>query len=301
MTSQGLPLAGESVSLSQEVVGPTFSACPAMPARRRSRWQLHDQDLSPGDYRLLNVRMPATKSGLQDSRCSGLPSRVEFSTASSSDHRWRPRSLGHRDRRERRRPAERPEHACGSACARSTRRFDTTEVGAGAVDNGRVNDDGTFEFKAAIGQVRLLAVRRSDQFVLKSVDAGRRDIVDAAIEIRAGQTLSGIQLVPVDSPDTSCRAPDRRERQSHCRRHSAAFVADTARWGDDSRYVAAGSPDQQGMFGHVGCRRRVFGRGARLRRRRRRERSGVPQEAEERATAATLSEGAPEVVNLVLR
>ena len=38
-------------------------------------------------------------------------------------------------------------------------------VGAGAVDNGRVNDDGAFEFKGAIGQVRLSPAWHSDRLV----------------------------------------------------------------------------------------------------------------------------------------
>ena len=80
------------------------------------------------------------------------------------------------------------------------------------------------------------------------------------------------------------------------------FSVDSARWGDDSRYITTVRPDQQGLFEHIGLPPGEYlAVGAGLRRGRRRERSRGPRETEGGATRFSSTEGAREVVNLVLR
>ena len=73
-------------------------------------------------------------------------------------------------------------------------------VAAGSPDNGRVNDDGTFEFKGAFGQVHLTLAGVASGWYLKAVNVGDRDVVDTPVEVRAGQSLAGVQFVLSNRP-----------------------------------------------------------------------------------------------------
>jgi len=86
----------------------------------------------------------------------------------------------------------------------------------------------------------------------KSVDANGRDIVDAAIEIRAGQTLPRIQFVLSNRPTRVAGRLTDAKGNATADGTLLLFAADPPRWGEDSRYIATVRPDQQGMFEHVG-------------------------------------------------
>jgi hypothetical protein len=301
VTSQGLPLAGESVSLSQEIVGPTFSSMSGYPgAKTLADGSFTIKDLPPGDYKI-DVRLPATKD--RAAEFAMLPIAIAgvdldgivLTTGAAGDLSGTVIVEGGGAL-----PA-------GPARMRVNARAVNPQaaprnVGAGAVDNGRVNDDGTFEFKGTIGQVRLSLFGVPTGWYLKSVDAGGRDIVDAAIEIRAGQTLPGIQFVLSNRPTRVAGRLTDAKGNPTADGTVLLFAADAARWGDDSRYITSVRPDQQGMFEHVGlppgeylavALDYVADGDA--------NDPAFLEKLKERATTFTLAEGAREVVNLVLR
>lgn len=126
----------------------------------------------------------------------------------------------------------------------------TRNVGAGGLDNGRVNDDGSFEFKGAIGQVRLSLAGVPAGWYLKSIDDGGREIVDGALEMRSGQVLSDVKFVISKRPTTVSGRLDDAKGNPSSDGTVLLFAVDPSKWGEDSRSIASVRPDQQGRFEH---------------------------------------------------
>jgi hypothetical protein len=117
----------------------------------------------------------------------------------------------------------------------------------GSSDNGRVNADGTFEVKALVGPVVLSIGTLIGDWTLKAVDLNGRDVADDPIEVRHGETMSGVRVVLTNRP-THVRGGLLDEKQQPAEGTVVIFPEDTSRWREDSRTIRSARPDQHGEF-----------------------------------------------------
>ncbi|MGB2714002.1 MAG: carboxypeptidase-like regulatory domain-containing protein [Vicinamibacterales bacterium] len=114
-------------------------------------------------------------------------------------------------------------------------------------DNGRVNADGTFEVKALIGPVVLTIRTLTGDWTLKAVELDGRDLADDPIDVRHGETLSGLRVVLTNRP-THVRGGLVDDKKQPADGTIVIFPEETSRWREDSRTVRAVRPDQRGEF-----------------------------------------------------
>jgi hypothetical protein len=112
---------------------------------------------------------------------------------------------------------------------------------------GRVNAEGTFELKGVIGSVVLSIGTLTGDWTLKTVEHNGRNLADAPIDVRHGETLNGVRVVLTNRP-THVRGGLLDEKQQRADRTVVIFPEDTSRWREDSRTVRAARPDQNGEF-----------------------------------------------------
>ena len=112
---------------------------------------------------------------------------------------------------------------------------------------GRVNADGTFELKGVIGSVVLSIWTLTGDWTLKTVEHNGRNLADAPIDVRHGETLNGVRVVLTNRP-THVRGGLVDEKQQPAEGTVVIFPEDTSRWREDSRTVRAARPDQKGEF-----------------------------------------------------
>ena len=117
----------------------------------------------------------------------------------------------------------------------------------GSSGNGRVNADGTFEVKAVVGPVVLSIGTLTGDWTLKTVELNGRDLADDPIEVRHGETLSGVRVVLTNRP-THVRGGLLDEKQQPAEGTVVIFPEDTSRWREDSRTIRSARPDQHGEF-----------------------------------------------------
>jgi protocatechuate 3,4-dioxygenase beta subunit len=110
-----------------------------------------------------------------------------------------------------------------------------------------VNADGTFTIKGVFGRSRL-RLTLPDGWALKAVLHDGRDIAELPIELRSGETLSGVQVI-VTKRMTSVTGQLVDEKGSPLTDGTVVvFAADSSRWAEDSRFVRSARPDQQGQW-----------------------------------------------------
>ena len=113
--------------------------------------------------------------------------------------------------------------------------------------NGRVNADGTFEMTAVVGPVVLSIGTLTGDWTLKNVELNGRNLADDPIDVRHGETLNGVRVVLTNRP-THLRGALLDEKKQPADGTVVVFPEETARWREDSRTVRAARPDQRGEF-----------------------------------------------------
>ncbi|HEX3645882.1 MAG TPA: carboxypeptidase-like regulatory domain-containing protein [Vicinamibacterales bacterium] len=121
-------------------------------------------------------------------------------------------------------------------------------AGGGAIpDSGRVREDWSFSVVAVFGAARVRALV-PDGWTVKAILHDGRDILDAPIEMKSGETLTGVQVV-VSNPVTTVSGELADDKGAPPVDGTVIVFADeAARWSDDSRWVRAVRPDQQGRY-----------------------------------------------------
>lgn len=117
----------------------------------------------------------------------------------------------------------------------------------GFTGNGRVNADGTFELKGVTGPVVLSIGTLTGDWTLKSVELNGRNLADDPIDVRHGETLNGVRVVLTNRP-TDIRGVLLDEKKQPADGTVVVFPEETSRWREDSRTVRAARPDQRGEF-----------------------------------------------------
>lgn len=121
----------------------------------------------------------------------------------------------------------------------------------GSAGNGRVNADGTFELKWLWGPVVLSIGTLAGDWTLKAVEVNGRNVADDPIEVRHGETLNGVRFVLTTRP-THVRGGLLDEKQQPAEGTVVIFPEDASRWREESRTVRAARPDQKGEFSFKG-------------------------------------------------
>jgi hypothetical protein len=121
-------------------------------------------------------------------------------------------------------------------------------AGGGAIpDSGRVREDWSFAVVAVFGAARVRALV-PDGWTVKAILHDGRDIIDAPIEMKSGETLTGVQVV-VSSQVTTVSGQLADDKGAPLVDGTVIVFADeAAKWWDDSRWVRAVRPDQQGRY-----------------------------------------------------
>jgi hypothetical protein len=117
----------------------------------------------------------------------------------------------------------------------------------GSFETGRVRADGTFELKAVVGPVVLSIGTLTGDWMLKSVELNGRNLADDPIEVRHGETLTGVRVMLTNQP-TQIRGALLDEKHQPADGTVVVFPEETSRWREVSRTVRAARPDQRGEF-----------------------------------------------------
>lgn len=114
--------------------------------------------------------------------------------------------------------------------------------------SGQVREDWTFSLTATGGPARLVVPAVPDGWVLKAVLQNGRDVMDAVIEARNGEMVSGLQIVLSNrvSSVTGQLTDDRGAAMADGT--IIVFSNNPDRWGEDSRFVRSARPDQEGRY-----------------------------------------------------
>lgn len=121
-------------------------------------------------------------------------------------------------------------------------------VGLGGGGLIRVGDDLAFEMKVQPG-MRLIRLAPQVQGVrLKAVRLNGDDVADSGIDFQSGKDLNGLEVeLTTQQSELSGVATDARGQT--VRDYSViVFPRDSQRWGNGSRYLGGGRPDQDGRY-----------------------------------------------------
>jgi hypothetical protein len=114
-------------------------------------------------------------------------------------------------------------------------------------DNGRVQSDGSFEVRGVLTDTVLSIGPLTGEWTLKAIEVEGHDIADLSLPIEHGKTLSGVRVVLTNRP-TIIRGVLRDERQNPAEGTVIVFAEDSAKWREGSRTLRATRPDQRGLF-----------------------------------------------------
>jgi hypothetical protein len=114
-------------------------------------------------------------------------------------------------------------------------------------DSGRVREDWTFTVTNAYGASRLMA-SLPDGWSIKTILHDGRDITDAPMEMKSGEELSGVQVIVTNRGTTVAGQLADDKGAPVVDGTVLVFADDSSKWSEDSRWVRAVRPDQQGRY-----------------------------------------------------
>lgn len=127
---------------------------------------------------------------------------------------------------------------------------DAGSIGPGAPP-GRVGEDWTFSLRNISDPV-LLRVAAPQGWTLKSVIANGQDVTDTPMEIAAGQSVAGVQLVLTKKISSLSGLVTDAKGSPVLDATVVAFPADDKLWTYQSRFIKAARPDQDGRYQFTG-------------------------------------------------
>jgi hypothetical protein len=114
-------------------------------------------------------------------------------------------------------------------------------------DSGRVREDWTFTVTGAYGASRFVT-SLPDGWSLKAIMHDGRDVSDAPLEMRSGEEMTGVQVLVTDRVTTIKGQLADDNGAVVVDGTVIAFVDDASRWREESRWIRAVRPDQQGRY-----------------------------------------------------
>lgn len=239
--SAGAPLVGQSISLSQEFTGPGMSSSfGAGSTKIAPDGSFTIRNVTPGEYKL-----SATSAG--DEGAEGFVTTVVFggedigglSVVTSPAGSIRGRVVSDNGEAL---PTE-PRMRVSGRALESQRSFGRPP----SPDNGRVQDDMTFELAGMFGPTRVSVLPVPTGWAVKSIDYDGKDLADKPIEVQGGQSITGVTIV------LSKGLPELQGTLLDPSGAPAAgtvllFPDDPEKWIEESRLTRVARPDETGRF-----------------------------------------------------
>jgi hypothetical protein len=246
--SQGRPLAGRTVGVSQQYRGPNFGMfLTSGSGQVNADGSFRIRDLAPGEYRLgitssttvgdasvtERAQTPVVLDGVDLDNVVLQTSTGWFASgrivSETGDAPTVPR--------ERVRVNARPLDGDLNAGA---------PPGANA-DCSRVLDDWTFAICGVYGPSRIRATV-PDGFAVKAILQDGRDVSDTVFDLRVGETLTGLDVVVTDRVNTVTGQITDAQGAPLADGTVIVFSTDPEKWMEDSRFVRSVRPDQAGKY-----------------------------------------------------
>ena len=242
-SASGLPLAGETVTMLRDIVGPTMWMGPSVAVDEgRGRWRL--------DAAKSARRVPPVDTGGGAWQSAGAGRAGQY-------HRRERGPRGPVARRGRGRTVrgevvtdDGSPLPAGFDRMQVRGRFSFNARGLMSIlspDNGRVRSDGSFEVQGVFSDTSLSIGPLTGEWTLKAIEVEGRDIADDPLPIGHGETLSGVRVVLTSRP-TTIRGVLRDEKLNPAEGTVIVFAEDSAKWRDGSRMIRATRLDQRGLF-----------------------------------------------------
>jgi len=249
--SQGRPLAGRQVTVMQEFRGPGFgmfmSTGPGATVAGDGTFRI--RNLPPGEYKI-STRATTESGAASTQETAAIPividgidlDNVILATSTGWSLSGKVVSEGGTT------PASsvagfrigaRPIHGDQSLAG--------GPPGTANLENGRVRDNWTFTVSGIFGAARLRPTV-PDGWIVKAIMQDGRDVTDTVFEPTNGDALSGFQIVVSDGVTTLSGQITDDKGAPLTDGTVLVFSSDSSKWVDDSRYVQATRPDQQGKY-----------------------------------------------------
>jgi hypothetical protein len=252
MSSNGAPLAGESINLSQEFAGPNMSSSFGFAgAKVNADGTFTIKDIAPGDYKL-TIRTAGDKGRLVEGATAVVTvlgadvEGVSLVTGASgtisgrlvTDEGLAPIAAG----------AVSSSSRTGAQLRVSARPLDPDSTYQRFTeDNGRVRDDGSFELTDVIGLQRLSVAPLASGWAVKEIASDGKDYADGPIDVRSGQSIEGVTIV-ITNKFPTLRGQLVDEKLQPAEGTVILFPDDSSKWGEGSRLVRSARPDMTGLF-----------------------------------------------------
>jgi hypothetical protein len=110
-----------------------------------------------------------------------------------------------------------------------------------------VNDDWTFSVSGIVGEAKF-RVTLPDGWMVRSILHNGREVTDTSLEMKSGETLSGVQVIVTDRVTTVAGQLADGQGMPLIDGTIVVFSSDAEKWSEDSRFVRAVRPDQQGLY-----------------------------------------------------
>jgi hypothetical protein len=117
----------------------------------------------------------------------------------------------------------------------------------GVPESGRVKDDWTFLVAGVFGPARI-RVAVADGWAVKAILHDGRDVTDVPLAMRSGEELTGLEVILTNSATvvTGQLVDDKGAPLQDGT--VILFPDDSSKWFEDSRWIRAARPDQQGQY-----------------------------------------------------
>jgi hypothetical protein len=244
MAADGVVAAGESVSLGQEITGPTMMSMMSVGATKVAAdgtWSI--SSIPPGEYRI-TLRVPA-----RDGQPAQEAQQMVMVHGTDLEGIALVAGAGGTIRGQ-------VATDDGSPLPSNVERLIVRHTNVGGArmtmmgvlpDNGRVSAQGVFELKGLLGQGMLSIGTLTGDWVVKAIEADGRDVADEPFEVPQGATMSGIRIVLSQRP-TIVRGSLVDEKRQPAEGTVIVFAEESSRWRESGRSVRSARPDQNGEF-----------------------------------------------------
>jgi protocatechuate 3,4-dioxygenase beta subunit len=239
-TSDGAPFGGAGISLLTEIMGPEGGSTGFAGNTRASadgRFTL--RDVPPGEY-TVRATGPVGDRGNQSASAPLTVAGADVEIALAADGGG---LLAGRVITDTGDPLPSP----AARVTAPSPVFDQRSTPLPPGEDGLVGDGGRFTRRTISGPALVRIGGLPSGWALKRVTLGDRDVTDAPVEIRAGQTLADVTVVVSQRlPSLSGTVTDAAGRPADA--PVVLFPADSARWLEASGALRSTRPDQSGRY-----------------------------------------------------
>ena len=244
MSSSGAPVAAQTVSVMQEISGPTMmSMMSAGSAKTAGDGSWSIPNVPAGEYRL-QVRSPgADQEEIGDVMVVVAGADIEGITIVAGTGGTLRGIVVTEDGTPLAGPLERL-----TVRGRTMNADFRARQPSGSTENGRVSKEGVFEFKGAFGPTLLTIAPLQAPWSLKAIEYEGKDVADTPIEVKHGDTIAGFRVVLTNRPSVVRGMIRDAQSQAVIDGTIVVFAADSSKWREESRMIRSTRTDQHGRF-----------------------------------------------------